>query len=679
LSEEQAVSSRHRFSLWLDERAHPRRGVRSCVLALVCAAAPAFTAFAQQGDDPKPAAPTVEEAPKGDGAPSTAYDQVFAEDWFAKSRPTFEIHGYMRVRSELMVDFGLGRSDAPSQALWPRPASQDYDFVGGGGARNTVVQCGDDPLNPEACSASTQGGANLRLRVRPVLTISDNIRAFAEVDLFDNLVLGSTSEGYVNQDGSDGGYAVRQRGGYTPIGAFATTQWSPTAGINSLSDSIVVKRAWGEYISPLGTFRFGRMPNHWGLGMVYNGGDGFDQDWGSTVDRISFTTGIPSAEIYFTGMWDFADEGAVGGPFYGCRRKISTTEAPDAPECDAQSLNAARYDLGAKQYDLVQSDDVDQWGIAVVRKRAPERARLDLARGDVVFDFGGYGVYRNQTLASAAKIGANPREVAETFVRRGYETFTPDLWGDFRWDRLRIGMEAALVWGSIENTDTNGGSNFDNPNASGSDEDGFALRQFGFALEASYRAIEDRLRLGFDFGYATGDDDVEGINGFGPGSLSAENAPLGGLDAQLTQNRTYSSFRFHPDYQIDQILWRRIMTRVQSAYYLKPSVEYDFLRQADGQRAGGGFSAVWSRASEAVQTPGNASDLGVEIGAKVFYQGPAGTFDVEGQPKAGFFGQLDYAVLVPLQGLDYLPGESLPADVGLTPAHLLRLYLGVLY
>lgn len=650
--------------------------------ALLAAIFMARLAAAQQAD-PKPAeAPaaslaTSAELTKGDGVPGTAYDRVFAENWFEKARPTFEIHGYFRTRSELFVDFDLGRADAPAQALWPKPASQDYDFAGGG--RNTVELCGDDPQRPEPCSSSSQGGANVRLRLEPVLTISDNIRAFAQIDLLDNLTLGSTAEGYANQPSADGGYEVRNRGGYTPIGAFSTTQWAPSAGQNSLSDSVVVKRAWGEYKSPIGTFRFGRMPNHWGLGMVYNDGNGLDQDWGSTVDRISFTVGIPSLDLTFTGMWDFADEGAVGGPFYGCRRRLDSTEEPDAPECDARAVDAGRFPLEGHRYDMIQGDDVDQWGLAVMRKRDPQRAKLDLAKGDAVFDVGFFGVYRRQTLESSSALFATNQEVSETLVRRGFETITPDLWGELRWNRLRIGVEAALVYGSIENTDTNGGSNNDNPNVSGDDEDGWNVQQLGIALEASYRAVEDRLRLGFYSGFATGDSDVEGLNGYGPGGLSAGQAPLGGFDGQLTRDRTFSSFRFHPDYQIDQILWRRIMTRVQSAYYFKPSVEYDFLRAGDGQRAGGGFNVVWSRASEFVQAPGNASDLGVEIGTKVFYQSPASTFDVQGRPTTGFYGQLDYSVLLPLQGLDYLPGETVPDTVGLTPAHLLRLYLGVLF
>lgn len=665
-----------------------RRGSASA--ALLCSLSLAGVASAQQAAPAKKAvepaagaatAASTTKAPAGDPSlppPDTStFDKVFAEDWFSTARPTFEIHGYFRVRAELFAHFDLGRRDNPTSALWPRPASDQYDYpdpsADGGTSTNGAQLCGDDPLNPEPCESFTQGGANMRLRVAPVLTVSDNIRAFAQIDLFDNIVLGSTPEGYVNQPSQDGGYSVRQPGGYAPIGAFAATQWAPSAGQNSLSDSIQVKRAWGEYVSPIGTFRFGRMPNHWGLGMLYNAADNPDQDRGSTVDRIMFKTGIPSVELYFAGMWDFADEGATGGPYYGCQQS--------AQGCSDSEVTAQRYQLDAKRYDLMQGDDVSQWGLAIFRKRDPGLEKLDLAKGGVVVNGGFYGIYREQSLESFSAPGATSSEVAESLVWRGYQAFVPDVWGELKWKKLRVALEAALVWGGIDNTVVQNGINYDNPDVQGDNEDGWNLQQFGFVVEADWRAVEDKLRLELDFGFATGDGDVEGINGLGPGGAGAD-APLGGLDAQLTKNRTYSTFRFHPDYQIDQILWRRIIGRVQSAYYFRPGASYDFLRSGDGQRAGGGFNVVWSRATEPVQAPGNSPDLGVELDVKVYYQGLGGTYDAEGNATTGFYGQLDYAVMFPLDGLGYLPGEREARgndETSLSVAHMLRLYMGILF
>ncbi len=91
----------------------------------------------------------------------------------------------------------------------------------------------------------------------------------------------------------------------------------PTAGRNSFTNSIVVKRVWGEYMSPLGVLlRFGRQPNQWGLGMVHNAGDGYDSDWQSTVDRILIATSIKSLDLHIAGMWDFPSEGAIGSRVY---------------------------------------------------------------------------------------------------------------------------------------------------------------------------------------------------------------------------------------------------------------------------------------------------------------------------------------------------------------------------
>jgi len=690
---------------------NPKPFVRNCFIALALAlvlssVAVPTRALAQDaardakkdGDKDKKAGSTDAKEKEKEAANESTFDRVFAEDWFKTARPTFEIHGYFRVRTELFAHFDLNRHDDPANSLWPRPASDNYTYTSADGKQqlpNKVKLCGD-PLKPESCESFTQAGANMRLRIAPVLTISDNIRAFAQLDLFDNIVLGSTPDGYVSEPAGEprGGYAVRQRGGYTPIGAFSATQWSTIAGTNSFSDSVQVKRAWGEYVSPIGTFRFGRMPDNWGLGMVYNSGDELDSDYASTIDRIMFKTGIKSIDLYFAGMWDFANEGAVGGAYYGCSKLPVTnpaydpsnpneTDPPTLPSkgCDDIETQAQRYQLESKNYDLIQSDDVYQWGVQIYRKRDPNLAKLDLARGDVVVNGGFYGIYRTQYLESFAALGANRQGVTDSLVRRGYETVTPDIWGELMWKKFSVGAEAALVVGSIENTNVRDGSSYNNPDVSGDDEDGWNVRQFGFTLQSSFRAIEDRLRIDFGFGFATGDDDVEGINGYGPGNPVSEDSPLGGLDNQLTQNRTFSTFRFHPDYRVDQILWRRIIGRVQSAYYFKPGVSYDFIRSSDGQRAGGGVNMIWSRAVEPVQAPGNLPDLGVELDTSLFYQGLGGTFDAEGKPQTGFYGQLDYAVLFPLGGLGYLPAqeEAMGEEASLAIAQMVRLYLGVLF
>jgi uncharacterized protein (TIGR04551 family) len=581
--------------------------------------------------------------------------EIFAEDWWTLSRPTIDFHGYYRVRAEFFHQFDLGRVNKVLP-LWPRPADDTYLPFEGGGARE-VKLCGDsgNPSDFENCESRSQAGANMRFRFNPELHISDNLRIRAQIDMLDNIVLGSTPEGYANKPGRDGGYAVVARGGYSPIGAFASTQWAPVAGVNSTKDSILVKRVWGEYSSPIGQIRFGRMPSHWGMGMLVNSGDGYDSDWQSTADRIMFIAGHRGWDLYGAFGWDFANEG------------------PNSASLQEQQ---------GQPYDLSQKDDVDQFVFVVMRRRNEQVAKTELATGKPVVEGGAYFVYRHQKLSNDlsestndASLGRDSEAVSGGYVRRQANAFIPDLWFRFRWKKFRFETEAALIGGSIENT-LRDSSNY--VNSADQTNNGWKLLQFGLAVQSELRLLEDKLKLQLDFGYATGDSDVDSL------------APLSNerLQPQLTLNRTYSTFRFHPDYRVDLILFRNILTRVQGAYYFKPTVGYEFLRDPDGQKIGGDASLIWSRASQRVQTFGHANDLGVELNFRLYYQAKDGVLNDDLEKMGGFFTSLEYGVLFPLGGLGYLPGQvstyaafQQPGDKPLdtSTAQTVRWYLGILY
>ena len=131
------------------------------------------------------------------------------------------------------------------------------------------------------CSDSV-GSADMRLRLEPVINLSEQVSLHAQIDLLDNLVLGATPSSY-GATGSSAGLDVGTSG-----------QLPPQSTSNYATDSIRVKRAWGEVIVPdLGVVRFGRMPEQWGLGMLHNGGGAdplhgtvcLDCDSGETVDH----------------------------------------------------------------------------------------------------------------------------------------------------------------------------------------------------------------------------------------------------------------------------------------------------------------------------------------------------------------------------------------------------------
>jgi uncharacterized protein (TIGR04551 family) len=368
-------------------------------------------------------------------------ERVFAEDWWTEARPLLELHGYFRLRAELFHNFSLGRVDRPEDALWPMPADNFYRRDAQAFGPQTLCTpdeagtgSSDDPRGELVpCRNRTQAGANLRFRLAPELHVSGNLRVLSQIDILDNLVLGSTPEGYANDPSADG-WAVAERNRYTPVGFTDTTTAAPRTGVNSLRDSIAVKRAWAEYATPVGELRFGRMPAHWGLGILHNSGDGFDDDYQTTIDRLQFVTGVRPLDLYVAGSWDFPNEG-------------QTSEVQGYPQ--------------GQPYDVAQLDDVDQYTLAVFRRMSPELERLSLARGNLVLNGGVYLIHRNQTLANdrtgtcdqvegAAALGCAPGE-GGGFVRRGASVWIPDVWVQLRYRKFRFELEAVTVQGSVEN------------------------------------------------------------------------------------------------------------------------------------------------------------------------------------------------------------------------------------
>jgi hypothetical protein len=177
-----------------------------------------------------------------------------------------ELHGYLRIREEALVNLDLDRGLTPSGApLFPVP-------LGGG----QVLDGGD--LRARTDLAIYPPGAGVAIKAR--------------LDLLDNLGWGATPEVGT---------------GRAPTPAASTGQAAFTA--------IAVKRVWGEVLTPLGILAAGRMGAHWGLGMSANGGDCEECDGGDSADRLALVT--PIAGHYLALAYDLSSS----GPFRcGARR-----------------------------------------------------------------------------------------------------------------------------------------------------------------------------------------------------------------------------------------------------------------------------------------------------------------------------------------------------------------------
>lgn len=554
-------------------------------------------------------------------APSS--DPTDESHWTAP-QSVLTLHGYFRARGELQDTFYLGRifqyggsaltPDAPFDMFHPAESRPGLAVEGG---------CGST-AGGAGCDTTSLQYATMRMRLQPQLNLSDDVRVHLWLDVFDNMVMGSTPDGSL----------VGGRSAFSPLQAFSGTALPPTFGENSLGNSIIARRAWAEVRNrSLGELRFGRMGFHWGLGMLANAGDTFDSDYSTDVDRVLLITKL--AGLYFMAAYDFASQG------YG--QHYSST------------LSGRTVTDGSTSYDPAQRDDVQQYFFAVARRSTPEDQATALSRHELVLNGGAFFVYRRQLLSS--EYTSPTAGVPTAFVRRGFESFTPDLWGQLLWhpsdgQALRLEAEAALVLGSVENHT----ANYAPTNQ--------AIRQFGFTFEGEYRLFDEKLGIHLGAGYASGDSDAEGLGAFAD-TLTRANGGASSI----------STFRFHPNYRIDLILWRSIMRQVTGAYYFRPGVSYDFVRSPFGQLLGARADVVYSRASSPVQTWGNNADLGVELDGSLYYRSEDGPEMID-----GFYAMLQYGLLFPMQGLGYLEGQSVPGSDGkLKNAQTFRLILGVMF
>lgn len=610
----------------------------------------------------EPAAATPAKSSQATEAPKE--DSILAEDWWSHSRPIIELHGYFRTRAEMFYNFSLGRVNDPTGQLWPIPTDNRYQAAFGSAYGANVCGGASTNTNEGRCQNKTQSSANMRLRLNPEIHVSDNLRIMTQIDILDNLVLGSTPDGYYNSPSgtSSSGYAVGQRSGYNPLSFFDTTQEVPSAGINGFKDSVRVKRAWAEYSTPVGQLRFGRMPDHFGLGMLHNAGDGYDHDYQSTVDRLMFITDIRPLDLHVGATWDFPSEGAT---------------------------STSLKNLGGQPYDVAQLDDVKQYSLIVLRRKNPQLERMALTRGDLVLNFGAYVQYRSQMLASDGAGDCTPSSTtssaslgcsslggtAQSYTRRNAYAWTPDLWGQLLYKGFRFEFEAATIQGKIDNTSVTPSNNNYLTAPGGA---GWRLNAWGVATQLQQKLLEDKLDLSFGFGWSSGDPNVDktgggntneqGNMGLTPGS--------GGLQDPRGSNQ-FQTFRFHPSYQMDLILHRNILTRVQGTYYFRPSIGYDFLRKANGQRLGGNVAGIWSRASQYIQAPGHKRDLGIELNGSVYFQSKDGVLNDRPGTLGGFFTMVQYGLLFPMDGMGYPAGQATAPSR--STAQILRWYLGVFF
>ncbi|GEJ59355.1 TIGR04551 family protein [Anaeromyxobacter diazotrophicus] len=535
----------------------------------------------------------------------------FMETSAAGDRPKLEflqLNGYLRVRGDLMDNFDLRRAaDPDGYFLFPRPL-RDPDHRG------------------------TLTSGNMRFRLEPTLNVSEQIRVMSQIDILDNLVLGST-----------------------PVGSFArsdsvlypfqsTSQVPPTAGLNSDRNSMVAKRAWAEVQTPVGLLSFGRMPSSWGLGVLSHAGAGIDDDLGDSVDRLQFALtpiSTPVGRLVLVPMYEIVATGVTSQDF--------------------------RVSSGLGQpFDRDMADDAKAIGLKIVRADSDDEVKRKLERGEGALAFGAWYMYKTQAYefpqwlaAGAVPAGGTPvggvttppstgstnptanDPVTGSSVKRDAYAHTLDLWTKYQTKKFRFELELAGIYGQIGNAAQD---------ASGNGVGPVLLRQFGGAAQAAWTL--GKFTLGGEAGMASGDRNPGFGNRPGRGCYTSSTSSTltttclqpqaGDVDgmqfAPGDKVQDIRNFRFNPAYHVDLILWRDILQGVTDAFYLKPTLRYEFI---EGLAAT--LSVIYSQAIYASSTPSSTSTpLGLEVDSGLNYKSDD-----------GFLAWLNVGMLQPLSGLGY--------------------------
>jgi uncharacterized protein (TIGR04551 family) len=558
------------------------------IAAGVTAAAPlSTTALAQmQPGTPTPGGQTMgpEEKPEGvaEQAPSTpgalpTTPVLPPPHGKRKEFQLFELNGFYRFRGDWFKKFNLGfDSDAEGGAPFPEP-----------------LACTPTEGVTKPCE-NTLKSANMKLRLEPVIHIDEKTSVHIQADLLDNVVYGSNPDGWVANGGP--------RRSDVPIGAFTDNQEPPEPGRNWLSDSILIRRAWAEVETPFGLLKFGRQPNHWGMGIFYNAGSydpihgtyNLDSDYGDTVDRVSFDGGIPGTSL---------------------RGSIAMDWPSTEPTAGQTNLFVDRYD--GQPWDLDDNDDVNQWTFKLTKLDSPGDFLDKVLAGELALNAGAMLVYRKQKWEQTGVVLGEAPDPA-MFVPRSATAYIPDLWVRLGVGDLELEAEGVAVLGSIDHLADFGVTQE------------LKLHQFGAVARLLYYFLDRDLRLGLEGGFASGDE-WDNIPQGATNIVNRRPFPGEGDDSM-------SQFIFDQDYQIDLILFRELLGAVTNAFYIRPTFTYDITDRFRMK-----IQNVTSFAHKRVSTPGNGIMYGTEFDGDVEYHND------------GFSAGIAYGVLFPLGAMDHPP------------------------
>ncbi|HVV88811.1 MAG TPA: hypothetical protein VHE35_37465 [Kofleriaceae bacterium] len=390
-----------------------------------------------------------------------------------------------------------------------------------------------------------------RFRLMPSLSYGKVAQLNLQIDGLDDVLMGDNN-------------------GLSTAPLFATDSSNQGFLGGPVADSIQLKRAWVQFSVPVGLMRVGRMPSHWGMGLLANGGgtgwldpetpkgepqrrvldNYFDDDFGdnhfgSTADRILFIT--RPITIYKT----IAKKGKVENPLIVGYAYDKLSESPLLPY---EGLERKFRPFGQQGFiSRGASDDVNEHVALAIwnepdwdKKSFQDELRLGL-----------YGVLRlSREGSTQPSVLTDPNAVCGTFDGEPYKcqdtgskVWILDLWWRIRYGHLFTEGEGYQIGGK-----TFGGVPFPTRNQLKEADINAGVARVGW-LTNKWDAL-------LELGHASGDDVLE--------------------DEHFKQRA------IHPDFNVGLILFEETLRELTARVYGIPFFSNENPQGALGLMSNGG-------------------------------------------------------------------------------------------
>ena len=508
----------------------------------------------------------------------------------------FELYGYFNIANTFAYNMDLSGNN---------PYMRN---------RNTVKNVSTDSTTGEKSTKDAHehalNWAWMKLHLEPVINIAETMEIHTKLSIFGNTAMGADNYEFDKKEN----------------GLLRDAQLSTSA-------NIVFEGLWGVFDTPIGQLKVGRMPFHWGLGILYSDGNKFNSlSSGNYLDRIQLT--IPIMNFKLIPAFDIASTGLLD-------------------KYHDYFIDASQKDDGfnVSLMFTMQEDDP-----AVLENKILNEKTVVEVGAMVMFS------WKNTTSGEWFKseddayvVGTDDKFVdpgkTYAYTGQGAKLWKLDAWLNLHYKIFSLKTELAFLTGSIGKIRLEDGR-----------DKSVKTQMVGWAADLGFRVIPKKFHIGLLTGIAS-PDDADYVQS------DSWNTPGNSINNSSTQgDHTVENFRFNKDYNFNSALWNQFLGRFTAGYYASLTLTYFFLDDLKGY--------IGTTYTMALKENNSLGGEGLPNAIEPF-------IGIDYANKSGMRTGLRYQIGIPFSGLDnlqYLDDKGvLQVNGDASLFHYLNVYLGVVF